>query len=152
VNDGSLLQESPISTTLAVLDRLPILVAEKRVRDGLSRREVGLVTGLSAAVVKKIECGGTVNSDTAKKILRWLVIKTCQVRIEKPNTPYVVECAVCGPLDFGGTDSYQEAQRIANLHRDKHLAEQSIWTHGRTAADLAARVEGLDDTGRGEHR
>jgi predicted transcriptional regulator len=63
---------NPYADLLSVLANLPVLVREKRRRDGLSLRAAATATGLSFATVHRVESGEDCVLSHARLLIEWV--------------------------------------------------------------------------------
>ena len=63
---------STYAEMIEVLDALPLLMREKRRRDGISMREAARQMGIGLSVIHRIEGGEGIHLSNARSALRWL--------------------------------------------------------------------------------
>ena len=63
---------TPYAEILALLDSLPVLVREKRRREGLSLRQAARDTGLSFSTICRCENGDDIVLTHARALLAWI--------------------------------------------------------------------------------
>ena len=63
---------STYAEMMEVLDALPLLIREKRRRDGISMREAARQMGINPAVIHRIENGEGIHLSNARSVLHWL--------------------------------------------------------------------------------